>query len=461
MQKQKTDLAILGAGPGGYVAAIKAAKMGMDVTVVEKENLGGVCLNWGCMPTKAMAHIAETYHLMKGADEFGISIKDLSLDFKKIMERKNKIVKTLRSGIEFNFKKNKIKLVRGNGTIKDKNTLSVETKEGPLEIEAKNMIIATGSTASNINPFRINNDLVLDNIGILSLSDLPKSLIVIGGGVVGSEFASIFNILGTKVTIVEIMPGILINEDQQVSDLIRDIFKKRDIEVFLDSSVSEIKLSDQVRVKLSDGKELEAEKLLLSVGRVPNTKGIGLENAGIKTDKKGFIQTDANLKTNVGNIYAIGDVIGGYQLAHVASKEGITAVENIAGKDKKINYNAVPWAVFTLPEIGSVGMNESEAKEKGLPVKTGFFPFKSNGKALAIGETEGFVKLVTDSSSDEILGASVIGTRASDIIHEITVAMTGELTSEYLAETIHSHPTLSEAVMEAAEDIFGMAIHKL
>ncbi len=461
MQKQKSDLVILGAGPGGYVAAIRAAKMGMDVTVIEKENIGGVCLNWGCMPTKAMAHVAETYHLMQRADEFGLNIKDLSIDFKKIMDRKNKIVKSLRSGIEFNFKKNKVKLVKGNGKIKDKNTITVETKEGTLELEAKNMIIATGSSASNIKPFQIDNKLVLDNIGILSLEDLPKSLIVIGGGVVGSEFASIFNILGTKVTIVEIMPGILINEDKQVSELIRDIFKKRNIDIYLDSSVSEIKASDKVKVKLSDGKELEADKLLLSVGRVPNTKAIGLENAGIKTDAKGFIQTDANLRTNVSNIYAIGDVIGGYQLAHVASKEGITAVENIAGKSIKVNYNAVPWAVFTLPEIGSVGMNETQAKEKNLSVKTGFFPFKSNGKAFAIGETEGFAKIVTDGASDEILGASVIGPRASDIIHEITVAMTGELTSEYLAETIHSHPTLSEAVMEAAEDIFGMATHKL
>jgi dihydrolipoamide dehydrogenase len=334
-------------------------------------------------------------------------------------------------------------------------------KKDRQRLKAKNMILATGSSASNISPFIIDNELVLDNIGILSLRELPKSLIVIGGGVIGSEFASIFNILGTKVTIVEIMSDILINEDKQVSDLIRDIFKKRGIDVLTDSSVKQIRLGNNVKVKLNDGKELEADKLLLSVGRVPNTKDIGLENAGIKTDQKGFIHADASLKTNVDNIYAIGDVIGGYQLAHVASKEGITAVENIAGINRKISYGAVPWAVFTLPEIGSVGMNESEAKKKGYNVKTGNFPFKLNGKAMAIGETEGFVKIVAEHSCDEILGATVIGSRASDIIHEITLAMTGELTSEYLAQSIHSHPTLSEAVMEAAEDIFGMATHKL
>ena len=463
MEIKNADVAILGAGPGGYVAAIRAKKLGLNVITIEKENLGGVCLNWGCMPTKALAHTAEVIESVKKSGELGIKVSGMEIDFAAVMSRKDMVVKGLRGGLEFNFKKNGIEIVRGEGRLVSQNRISVRSSDGnEIEINAKNIILATGSRASSVPPFILDNEGILDNVGILSLKELPQTMLVVGGGVVGCEFSSIFATLGTKVTIVEVMPRILLNEDEEVGDLIKKIFLKKGINIYTNITVKEVKKSgDQYACSLSNGEILIVDKILVSVGRKPNTEGFGFKEAGIDIDGKGFVVVDKTLKTSVKNIYAIGDMIGGYQLAHVASKEGLVAIDNILGKNKEINYSVVPWAIFTLPEIGTVGLSEKQAKEKGYKVSIGMFPFKSSGKAYAVQETDGFVKICTDSATGEILGSTIIGPRASDLVHEIAVAMHGELSINYIEDTIHAHPTLAEAVMEAAEDCFGLATHKV
>src|SRR5450830_772893 len=463
MEIKNTDVAILGAGPGGYVAAIRAKKLGLNVIAIEKENLGGACLNWGCMPTKALAHTVEVIESVKKSAELGINIGGMDIDFKKVMARKDVVVSGLRGGLEYNFKKNGIEIVRGEGKLISQNKIAVIGNDGKdIEINAKNIILATGSHASSVPPFILDNAGILDNVGILSLKELPKSMLVVGGGVVGCEFSSIFSTLGTKVTIVEVMPRILLNEDEEVGDLIKKVFAKKGINVYTNITVKEVKRSgNQYICILSNGESLTVDKILVSVGRKPNTEGIGLKEAGVELDSKGFIRVDKYLRTNVKNIYAIGDVIGGYQLAHVASAEGLVAIDNISGKNREMKYKVVPWAIFTLPEIGTVGLSKKQAEEKGYKVCMGMFPFKSSGKAFAVQETEGFIKIFTDSSTGEILGSTMIGPRATDLVHEIAVAMHGELPIDYIADTIHAHPTLAEAVMETAEDCFGLPTHKV
>ena len=463
METKNTDVAILGAGPGGYVAAIRAKKLGLNVIAIEKENLGGVCLNWGCMPTKALAHTAEVIESARKSSELGINIGGMDIDFAKVMSRKDNVVKSLRSGLEFNFKKNGIEIVKGEGKLVAQNKILVKTNDGDeIEVNAKNIILATGSHASSVPPFILDNEGILDNVGILSLKELPNSMLVVGGGVVGCEFSGIFATLGSKVTIVEVMPRILLNEDEEVGDLVKKVFQKKGINIYTNITVREVKKSgNQYDCVLSNGETLTVDKILVSVGRKPNTDGFGFKENGIAIDDRGFIKVDKNLRTSVQNIFSIGDVIGGYQLAHVASAEGLVAIDNILGKNKEMNYKVVPWAIFTHPEIGTVGLNKKQAEEKGHKVCMGIFPFKSSGKAFAVQETEGFIKVVTDSETGEILGSTMIGPRATDLVHEIAVAMHGELSIDFIADTIHAHPTLAEAVMEAAEDCFGLSTHKI
>jgi len=461
METKIVDLAILGGGPGGYVGAIRAAKLGLQVAVIEKEHLGGTCLNWGCIPTKALFHVAETIEHIKNASIFGIETSEPKLDFKKAMQRKDNVVSIQRKGLGFHFKKNKIELITGEGKLVSTNKIQADTKDGKVTVEAKNIMIATGAHASSIPPFNLDNEGIIDNIGILSLEKVPESLLIVGGGVVGSEFANIFNAFGSKVTIVEILPRILSTEDKEVSDIITKVFSKKGIEILTEVSVDKVeKTSGGYECILKDGKKITAEKILISVGRKPNTKDIGLDEVGVELDQKGFVKVDDHLRTNIDNIYAVGDVIGGLQLAHLASEEGKIAAENMSGKDKTMDYKVVPWAVFTSPEIGTVGMSESEARDKGYNACFGLFPFSNSGKAYITGETEGFIKIINDKDTGEILGARMIGPRASDLVHEIAVAMHGELVVDDVATTIHSHPTLSESVMEAAEDCFGLATHK-
>jgi len=461
METKNTDLAVLGGGPGGYVAAIRAAKLGVKTMVIEKENLGGVCLNWGCIPTKALYHVAQTIDEIKKADIFGINISGWNLDFKKAMDRKDKVIAAQRQGLAFHFKKNNIELVKGNGKLISSNKILVTGENGQeVEVIAKNIIIATGSHAANVPPFNLEDEGVIDNIGILSLTAIPESLLIVGGGVIGSEFANIFSTFGSSVTIVEMLPRVLSTEDIEVSKVIAKAFGKKGINVFTNSVIEEVKKDKgKFLCKIKGGDEIVVDKVLISVGRRPNSTGIGLEEIGVTIDERGFIKADSHLRTNIPNIYAIGDVNGGLQLAHVASDEGKIAAENIAGKDKTMDYRVIPWAVFTSPEIGTVGLNEEQARSKGINVCFGLFPFSNSGKAFITGETEGFIKVVTDKDSGEILGAQMVGPRCSDLVHEVAVAMKGEIVVDTLAETVHSHPTLSEAVMEAAEDCFGIATH--
>ena len=398
---------------------------------------------------------------IKKSGIFGINVSGYSLDFNKAMERKDKVVQAQRQGLAFHFKKNNIELITGTGRLISNNKILTDLNNGSqVEITAANIIIATGSFAGSVPPFILDGEGIIDNIGILSLKEIPESLLVVGGGVVGSEFANIFATFGSKVTIVEILPRILSTEDIEVSKVISKAFARKGINILTDTMVESVQKSPgKFMCRIKGGSEMSFDKILVSVGRKPRTSGIGLEAAGVQLDSKGFIKVDSQLKTNVPGIYAVGDVNGGLQLAHVASEEGKIAAENIAGKNKKMDYRVIPWAVFTSPEIGTVGLNEEQAKANGHDVCLGFFPFSNSGKAFITGETEGFIKIVTDKATGEILGAQAVGPRCSDLIHEVAVAMKGEMVIDDLAETVHSHPTLSEAVMEAAEDCFGMATH--
>lgn len=458
----KVDLAVLGGGPGGYVASIRASKMGLKTAVIERDYLGGVCLNCGCIPTKTLYHVAFILNEIKKAKDFGIDVSEPKLDFKKTIARKDQIIEMQRKGLKSHFKKNNIELIKGSGRIIARDRVAVRTLDSQeIEVEAKNIIIATGSSAANVKPFDLSEKGVVDNAGILSIEEIPKSLLIIGGGVIGSEFANIFSSLETKVTIIELLPRILSTEDEDVSKVIYNVFRKKGIEIFTDTIVEKVEKSgDDFICTASGGNKITADKVLISVGRRPNSSDIGIEKAGVEVDQKGYIKVDSHLRTNVRGIYAVGDVIGGLQLAHVASEEGKIAAENIAGKNKEMDYSVVPWAVFTSPEIGTVGINEAQAGKKNIKVCTGIFPFSSSGKAYISGETEGFIKVVTDSETGEILGAQMVGPRATDLVHEIAVAMKGEILVDDLVSTIHAHPTFSESVLEAAEDCFGIATHK-
>jgi dihydrolipoamide dehydrogenase len=462
MDIKKVDLAVLGGGPGGYVASIRASKMGLRTAVIERDHLGGVCLNYGCIPTKTLYHVAFTLDEIKKVKDFGIGISMPKLNFKKTMARKDRIIEMQRKALQSNFKKNNIELIKGNGKIIARNKIAVITSDNrEVEIEARDIIIATGSSAADVEPFDLSERGVFDNAGILSIDEIPKSLFIVGGGVVGSEFANIFSSFGTKVTIIEILPRILSTEDEEVSKVVYKVFRQKGIDIFTDTAVEKVEKDGEKFICItSSGDKITADKVLISVGRRPNSTGIGIEKICVEVDQKGYIKVDPYLKTNVQGIYAVGDVIGGLQLAHVASEEGKIAVENITGKAKEMDYSIIPWTVFTSPEIGTVGLNEAQAREKNIKVCTGKFPFSSSGKAYITGETEGFIKIVTNSETGEILGAQMIGPRASDLVHEVAVAMKGEMLIDDLASTVHSHPTFSEAVLEAAEDCFGIATHK-
>ena len=460
MEKKIVYLAVLGGGPGGYVAAIRAATLGLKTVLIEKGQLGGVCLNTGCIPTKTLHYVSQSIDELKKYSIFGINTTGPNIDFQKVMERKDFVINAQRKGIQYHLSKNNVELIPGRGKLTDINKIVVTNDAGEnIEITAKNIIIATGSSAKSIPPFDFTKEGILDNVKILSLKELPSSILIIGAGVIGCEFANIFATLGSKVTLIEVLPRILATEDEDVSKIIHKNFSKKGINVYLNTIAQSLDIKDNKYVcNLNNGESLAVDKILVAIGRSPNTYDIGIEELGIIKDK-GFIKVDPHLRTSIPSIYAIGDVIGGYLFAHVASKEGKVAAENISGKETIMDYKVIPWTIFTSPEIGTVGLNEKQAIDMNLKVRVGIFPFMNSGKAHISAETEGFVKIVTDESSGEILGAQVIGPRASDLIHEVAVAMKGEMTVEKLAESVYSHPTLSEAIMEAAEDCFGLATH--
>ncbi|VAX29311.1 Dihydrolipoamide dehydrogenase [hydrothermal vent metagenome] len=455
-------LLVIGAGPGGYVAALKAAQLGAEVIVVEDTEVGGTCLNRGCIPTKALVASAEAIHKAKNLKDFGVDVSgEIVPNLSRIMERKNKVVSTQVKGIRSLFKSWGVTLIEGKGMLLTPGKVEIERKDGSVEIvEADRIIIATGSKPARIPIFPFDGEHILSSDDALNIKSIPKSLIIVGAGVIGCEFACIFRELGTEVTMVEMLPGAISTEDPEISRLLEKELKKKKIKLMTEVKVERVEgQHDGIHVGLADGRELVAEKLLVSIGRSLNTEGIGLEAIGIKKGSRGEIEVNEHMETNIEGIYAIGDVAGGILLAHVASKEGTVAAYNACGIEKKIDYSVVPAAIFTSPEIASVGLREDQASEKGIDYITGHFQFRSLGKAHAMGEISGFVKVIADKKTDRLLGVHIIGPHASDLIHEAAVAIKAGLKVRDIADTIHAHPTLSEGLMEAAEDVHGEAIH--
>ena len=455
-------LAILGTGPGGYVAAIKAAQLGAQVTIIEKDEIGGACLNWGCIPTKTLKASADALAVVKGLGDYGIELKgNIVPDLSRMIDRKNKVVSTLVKGIKGLFANWGIVLKNGRGTLQAPGEISVVLKDGSTEkVIADSIIIATGSRPSEIPTLPFDGRHVISSTEALEIRDIPRSLLVVGAGVIGCEFACIFRELGSEVTIVEALRHAVATEDGEISLILEKELKKKKIKLITGTTVEKTGIQeDGVHVLLSDGREVVVEKVLVSIGRTLNADGIGIEQLGIRTGARGEILVNERMETNVAGVYAIGDVTGRMLLAHKASAEGIVAAKNIMGIPCSMDYQVIPAAIFTSPEIASVGLREQQAEAQGITFRKGVFPFRALGKAHAVGEIAGIVKILSDASTDRIIGAHIIGPHAADLIHEAAVAMKAGLKARDLAETIHAHPTLSEALMEAAEDVNGEAVH--
>jgi dihydrolipoamide dehydrogenase len=461
------DVVIIGSGPGGYVAAIRAGQLGLKVAIVEKDDrFGGTCLLRGCIPTKALLFNAKLYQQFLNAKEFGITFKDLALDLKVVQQRKNKIVLKNAKGVEFLLKKNKVETVRGYGSLASPTSVLVKSPTGEEKtLETRHVILATGSEPKIFQNIKVDGKHVITNNEALELESVPKSMVVIGAGAVGVEFASIYSRFGSKITLVEMLPQILPFEDSEVAAELEKIFRKQGITVMTKTSLEKLDvMKDGVSVTVKntvDGKvtSIEAEKALIAVGRAPNTANIGLENLGIQTERS-FVLINDYMQTNVSSVYAIGDIVPKPQLAHMASFEAHVAVEHIAGHHPRpINYDLCPSCTYCDPEVASVGISEKTAIERGRQVKVGRFPFTAIAKAGIVGEPEGFVKIVSDGKFGEILGVQIIGPHATDVIAEACVAMTMEATAEDLALTIHAHPTIAEAMGEAAHAAFDLPIH--
>lgn len=453
-------IAVIGGGPGGYVAAIKAAMLGAEVTVVEKRRVGGTCLNVGCIPTKALLASSSMLMNINEAKDFGIDIEgEVKPNFKAIMNRKDKIVSQLIGGIEFLFEKRGVKLVNGFGKLVDKNTIEVTKEDGTKEIiNADKIILANGSVPVVLPMFPYDKKRIITSDEVLGLEELPKSMLIIGGGVIGCEIGQFLRTIGTEVTIVNRGDQILAFEDKDVAKQLHRQFKKDKIKVLTDSGIEKCEVvGDEVVTTLSNGKEIKTQYVLLAIGRKPNLEGSGVEEIGIELNR-GKIVVDKNLQTNIEGIYAIGDLIDTPFLAHVASKEGIVAVENAFGKNKVVDYTAVPRCVYTEPEVAAVGKTEKQLEAEGLEYNVGKFEFRGLGKAQAIGHFQGFIKVLADSE-DKIVGASIVGPHATDLLTELSLAIHLGLTVEQVGDVIHAHPTLSEGLMEALHDVHGECIH--
>ena len=461
------DVVIIGSGPGGYVAAIRAGQLGLKTAVVEKDpKLGGACLHVGCIPTKALLFNAEVLDLFQNAKEFGITCQGFSLDWAAVQARKDRIVRKLSKGIEYLFKKNKVEWIGGRGSIVGPGSLKVEVPDGKsLRIEAKHIVLATGSEAKMLPGMEADAKTVLTNREVLGPKEIPKSMLIVGAGAVGVEFASLFSRFGTKVTLVDMLPRIVPLEDEEISQELAKSFKKQGIAVHTGARVSGVTRTGQgieVRFSTSDEQEqkVEAEKLLVAVGRAPNTQGVGLEHTSAKVEK-GFIKTNHFMRTEEPGLYAIGDLVAGSPLlAHVAEAEGIVAVTHASGKAvEPINYRQIPNCTYCEPQVASVGLSEKQAREQGHAVKVGKFPFAANSKAAILGRGEGFVKIVSEEHHGEILGVHIIGPAATEMIAEAVMAMRLEGTVLDLAHTVHAHPTLSESMLEAAHAVHKMTIN--
>ncbi len=460
------DLIVIGAGPGGYVAAIRAAQLGMKVACIEKEpSLGGTCLNIGCIPSKALLNSSEKFvEISNHAAEHGIKTSKIDLDLNVLMDRKTKIVKKLTTGIGFLFKKNKITHIPGMASFVDKNTISITNGKNAITASAKNFIIATGSSSIEIPNIPVDEKQIVSSTGALSLSKIPKSLLVIGGGYIGLEMGSVWSRLGSKVTVVEALDRIVPTMDGEIAKEFMKMLTKQGLEFKLSHKVSSAKSGKSgvdVEMETSDKKKIKEnyEIVLMSVGRKPNTEGLGLEKIGIKLTAKKSIEIKDNFQTSVEGIYAIGDVAPGPMLAHKAEEEGVACVEFINGQKPHINYDAIPAIVYTNPEIASVGKTEEQLKQEKKDFKVGKFPFMANGRALTTSASEGFVKILVDKQTDEILGAHIIGHDAGQLIAEIVTTIEFGGSAEDIARVCHAHPTTSEAVKEAALSVDGRAIH--
>ncbi len=471
-ESKKFDLCVIGAGPGGYVAAIRASQLGLKVAIVEANHLGGICLNWGCIPTKALLKSSEINYLLNNKiGDFGFSVKDIKFDFKKIIERSREVSKKLSSGIAGLMKKNKIEVIDGFAKFEGSKKISVSKNDKKItEIEADNFIIATGARARQINGLEADGEQIWTYREAMTPKELPKSILVVGSGAIGVEFASFYNNMGVDVTIIEMANRILPVEDEEISKIARKSFEKQGIKIITEAGLKEFKKSKKdvtaiVEIK-GEKQEIKAEKIIMAVGVVANTDNIGLESTKIKLEK-GTIVVDKYLQTAESNIFAIGDVVSAPWLAHKASHEGIIAAEKIAAKkgkydDKKVHAmkkENIPGCTYSLPQIASIGLSEAKAKEQGLKIKVGRFPYMANGKAIASNETDGLIKVIFDDQTGELLGAHLIGAEATEMIQGFVIAKQAQLTEEDLMQTIFAHPTLSEMMHEAVLDAFDKVIH--
>jgi len=451
---------VVGTGPGGYVSAIRAAQLGLSVATVEDDRPGGVCLNWGCIPTKALLRNAEIVQLFEKAETFGITVQGMKADYAAAVQRSRSVADRMAKGVEFLFRKNKITLFPGTGSLKGKNVVEVRGKDGPTTLEAgRAVILATGSEPKSLSGVAIDEKTVISSNGAVRNEAKPKSIVVIGAGAVGVEFADVYRSYGVEVTLLEALPRIVPIEDEEVSTQLTRSLSRRGITIKTGVKVSSVKpLAGGVVVE-TDGGRFEAQQVLMAVGRAARTKGVGLEALGVAMER-GFVKVSPTMETSVKGVYAIGDMAGVPLLAHKAMAEGVVAAEAIAGKSPRpVDYGNVPSCTYCRPQVASIGLTEAKAKEGGREVAVGKFPFTANGKAVALGETEGFVKVIADKKTGEILGVHIIGPEATEIIHEFAVGRTLEATVDEIMHTIHAHPTLSEAALEATLAALGHAIH--
>jgi dihydrolipoamide dehydrogenase len=461
MGKRTFDMTVIGGGPGGYVAAIRAAQLGAKVLLVEKDQVGGTCTNRGCIPTKTLLADVKMYDRVKLSSV--IKTDGLRVDMEQLHDRKNKVVKRMIIGVEFLLKDNGITFIRGKASFLDRKTIEVEVENGKEQFGSQKIIIATGSVSAQIPNVPIDGKVILTSTEMLNVPSIPQDLIIIGGGYIGIEFACLFSGLGSKVRVIEMLPQIISTEDEEVIRGLTTLLKKRGIQIHTETKVKEAQIKDgraEVKVIDQEGKEevFQAERALMAVGRSPYTEGLRLEKAGVALDGK-FIKVNERMETNAPGVYAIGDVTGRQMLAHKASAEGIVAAENALGRPSKVDYSRIPNCIFTLPEVASIGLTEKQAKEKGLRVGIGRYPFQSNGKALANGDSEGFVKVIADQELGQVVGVHILGDHATDLIGGLSVAMALETTVEELGKTVQAHPTLMEAVAEASLDAIKEAIH--
>lgn len=455
------DIAIIGAGPGGYVAAIKAAQVGACVCLIEADRVGGTCLNRGCIPTKAYYSTAQLLNRVRHAEQHGVLASSVDLDFARAAERKDQVVEKLVGGVEQLLKGNKVEVFHGKGFLEGAGKVGIRRQGVVGHIRAKKIILATGSIPVAPKSLPIDGKNVLTSTEILAIKELPKRLLVIGGGYIGCEFASIFATFGVKVTLVEALPNILANSDRQIVREVEKAFRALQVNLHLQTSVEALEIkSDSVIAKLSGDQQLEVDKVLVAVGRRPNSSGMNFEEIGLKLES-GAVVVDAQLRTSIDGVYAIGDVTGGIQLAHVASYQAEIAVKNALGGNETVDYRVVPSAIFTLPEVAQVGLTEEECKAQELDYQVGRFAYQATSKAVCEGETTGSIKVIAASQDGKILGAAIVGAEASAMISELALAMAGGVSVRELGEVIHAHPTLPEMIKEAAEDVVGLAVHKI